>query len=69
MMKLEHTLTIALTKGRILRETLPLLAEVGIAPREDLNSSRKLIVATTVSNISLVTVSYTHLTLPTKRIV
>ena len=53
-MKLEHTLTIALTKGRILRETLPLLAEVGIAPREDLESSRKLIVATTVPNISLV---------------
>ena len=53
-MKLEHTLTIALTKGRILKETLPLLAEVGIAPREDLDSSRKLIVATTVPNISLV---------------
>ena len=48
MMKLEHTLTIALTKGRILKETLPLLAEVGIAPQEDLDSSRKLIVATTV---------------------
>ena len=42
-MKLEHKLTLALTKGRILRETLPLLAEVGIAPREDLDSSRKLI--------------------------
>ena len=53
-MKLEHTLTIALTKGRILKETLPLLAEVGIAPQEDLDSSRKLIVATTVPNISLV---------------
>ena len=54
VMKLEHTLTIALTKGRILKETLPLLAEVGIAPQEDLDSSRKLIVATTVPNISLV---------------
>ena len=53
-MKLEHTLTIALTKGRILKETLPLLAEVGIAPQEDLDSSRKLVVATTVHNISLV---------------
>jgi ATP phosphoribosyltransferase len=54
VMKLEHTLTIALTKGRILKETLPLLAEVGIAPQEDLDSSRKLIVATTAPNISLV---------------
>ena len=52
-MKLEHTLTIALTKGRILKETLPLMAEVGIAPQEDLDSSRKLIVATTVPNICL----------------
>lgn len=54
VMKLEHTLTIALTKGRILKETLPLLAEVGIAPQEDLDSSRKLIVATTVPNVNLV---------------
>ena len=54
VMKLEHTLTIALTKGRILKETLPLLAEVGITPQEDLDSSRKLIVATTVPNVSLV---------------
>ena len=36
-------LTIALTKGRILRETLPLLASAGIAPLEDVHSSRKLI--------------------------
>ena len=54
VMKLEHTLTIALTKGRILKETLPLLAEVGITPQEDLDSSRKLIVATTVPDVSLV---------------
>jgi ATP phosphoribosyltransferase len=53
-MKLHHDITIALTKGRILKETLPLLAAVGIEPREDLDVSRKLIVDTTVANISLV---------------
>ena len=53
-MKLHHDITIALTKGRILKETLPLLAAVGIEPREDLDASRKLIVDTTIANISLV---------------
>ena len=53
-MQLPHDITIALTKGRILKETLPLLAAVGIEPREDLDVSRKLIVDTTVANISLV---------------
>ena len=53
-MKLQHDITIALTKGRILKETLPMLAAVGIEPREDLDASRKLIVATTVPQISLV---------------
>ena len=53
-MQLQHDITIALTKGRILKETLPLLAAVGIEPREDLDVSRKLIVDTTVPNISLV---------------
>lgn len=47
-------LTIALTKGRILKETLPLLAEAGIAPLEDIASSRKLIFETTRPNVQLV---------------
>ncbi|MGD2172703.1 MAG: ATP phosphoribosyltransferase [Gammaproteobacteria bacterium] len=47
-------LTIALAKGRILDETLPLLARAGIEPDEDLASSRKLIVATNHENIRLV---------------
>jgi ATP phosphoribosyltransferase len=47
-------LTIALTKGRILKETLPLLAEAGIAPLEDIDSSRKLIFETTQSDVRLV---------------
>ena len=53
-MNIEHDITIALTKGRILKETLPLLASVGIKPQEDLAASRKLIVETTVPRISLV---------------
>jgi ATP phosphoribosyltransferase len=47
-------LTIALTKGRILKETLPLLAHAGIEPLEDVQSSRKLIFPTTVAGVSLV---------------
>jgi len=36
-------LTIALNKGRILKECLPLLRAAGIEPSEDMDSSRKLI--------------------------
>jgi len=47
-------LTIALTKGRILKETLPLFAEAGIAPLEDIATSRKLIFPTTQADVRLV---------------
>lgn len=40
------TLTIALAKGRILDETLPLFAHAGIVADEDPRTSRKLILAT-----------------------
>ena len=53
-MKIADPITIALTKGRILKETLPLLARVGIEPSEDLDASRKLIVPTTLANVHLV---------------
>ncbi len=39
-------ITLALTKGRILKETLPLLKAAGIAPDEDIFSSRKLVFST-----------------------
>ena len=39
-------LVIALNRGRILAECLPLLAEAGIEPDEDVRSSRKLIFPT-----------------------
>jgi ATP phosphoribosyltransferase len=48
---MSHTLTIALTKGRILEETLPLLAAADIRPLEDMEKSRKLVFETTQSNV------------------
>ena len=47
-------LTIALTKGRILRETLPLLARAGIEPLEDVGTSRKLVFETNHNDVQLV---------------
>lgn len=51
--KLMSQLTIALTKGRILKETLPLLAAAGIEPAEDISKSRKLAFATNKDNVRL----------------
>jgi ATP phosphoribosyltransferase len=48
------SLTIALAKGRILDETLPLLARAGIEPVDDLSSSRKLVFPTNETDIELV---------------
>lgn len=47
------SLTIALTKGRILGETLPLLAAAGIEPLEDISSSRKLTFETSSPDVKL----------------
>ena len=49
-------LTIALAKGRILDETLPLFAHAGIVPVEDPDTSRKLILPTNRPGISFVIV-------------
>ena len=42
----DDTLTLALAKGRIFEEALPLLAAAGIRPTDDPESSRKLVFAT-----------------------
>ena len=55
----ENALTIALSKGRIFEETLPLLAAAGIKPAEDPEKSRKLIIGTNHDNIRLVIVRAT----------
>lgn len=49
-------IVIALSKGRILKQTLPLLAAAGIVPNEDINDSRKLIFATSLPNVRLLVV-------------
>jgi len=56
---MSQTLTIALSKGRILDDTLPLLKEAGIEPTEDLEKSRKLIFPTTDPNVRLLIVRAT----------
>jgi ATP phosphoribosyltransferase len=46
-------LVIALTKGRILRETLPIFESAGIRPLEDIEKSRKLLFDTNVEGVKL----------------
>ncbi|RLJ63731.1 ATP phosphoribosyltransferase [Sulfurisoma sediminicola] len=49
-------ITIALSKGRIFEETLPLLAAAGIVPSENPESSRKLIIGTNRPDVRVVIV-------------
>jgi len=49
-------ITIALSKGRIFDETVPLLAQAGIRALEDPESSRKLILRTSRSDVRLIIV-------------
>ena len=50
------TITIALSKGRIFDETLPLLAAAGIDPVENPETSRKLIIETNQPQVRVVIV-------------
>lgn len=54
-----NRLTIALSKGRILKETLPLLAAAGIEPTEDIYTSRKLVFETNQPDIRLLVIRAT----------
>ena len=49
-------LTIALPKGRILEETLPLLARAGLEPAEDPGTSRRLIIGSSRPDVRFVVV-------------
>jgi ATP phosphoribosyltransferase len=49
-------ITIALSKGRIFEETLPLLAAAGIVPDEDPEKSRKLIIGANQPDVRLIIV-------------
>lgn len=53
------SLTLALSKGRIFEETLPLLKAAGIEVTEDPERSRKLILATTQPDVRVVLVRAT----------
>ncbi|EAT11081.1 ATP phosphoribosyltransferase [Bermanella marisrubri] len=55
----QQPLTIALSKGRILDDTLPLFEEAGIVPAEDIKKSRKLIFDTNHDHIKLVVIRAT----------
>ncbi len=52
-------ITIALSKGRIFQETLPLLEAAGIVPREDPEKSRKLIIGTNQADVRLIIIRAT----------
>ncbi|WP_447529037.1 MULTISPECIES: ATP phosphoribosyltransferase [unclassified Vreelandella] len=52
-------LILALSKGRILEETLPLLADAGITPAEDLSKSRKLLFDTNLPDVKFVVIRAT----------
>jgi len=56
---LNDMIKIALPKGRILKETLPLLAQIGIVPIDDLETSRKLILETHHPEVKLVIIRAT----------
>ncbi|WP_101757603.1 ATP phosphoribosyltransferase [Oceanicoccus sp. KOV_DT_Chl] len=53
---MDQEIIIALTKGRILKETLPLLAAAGIEPAEDISQSRKLIFETNQPDVRLLVI-------------
>lgn len=51
---MKNKLTIALAKGRVLTETLPLLAKMGISITDDIDTTRKLILNTNHEHIKAV---------------
>ena len=56
---MRNQITIALSKGRIYKETLPLLKAAGIEPKDDPETSRKLILDTNRDDVKLVIIRAT----------
>jgi len=56
---MNNGITIALSKGRIFKETLPLLEAAGITPKDDPEKSRKLILDTNHDDVKLVIIRAT----------
>ncbi|WP_457674378.1 ATP phosphoribosyltransferase [Thiolapillus sp.] len=58
-MEFNSPVTIALAKGRILKDTLPLLKHAGIELRDDPDTSRKLILDTSIDAVKVVLIRAT----------
>ncbi len=58
-MKFDSPITIALSKGRIFKQSLPLLAHAGIEPVDDPETSRKLILSTNHPQVKLLIIRAT----------
>ena len=58
-MKFDTPITIALSKGRIFNQSLPLLEHAGITPADDPETSRKLILDTNHEQVKLVIIRAT----------
>jgi ATP phosphoribosyltransferase len=58
-MQFDTAITIALSKGRIFKDTLPLLQQAGIEPADDPETSRKLILETNQPRVKLVLIRAT----------
>ena len=56
---MKDILTIAVSKGRIFKDTLPLLARAGIELRDDPETSRKLILDTNQADVKIVLIRAT----------
>src|SRR5437879_13141924 len=52
-------ITLALAKGRVLEEATPLLRRAGIVPTEDPDTTRRLIIGTSVPDLRVVVVRAT----------
>lgn len=56
---MNDNITIALSKGRILEQSLPLLKQIGIEPEEDPDTSRKLVFLTNDDSVRLIIIRAT----------
>ena len=56
---MSDVITIAVSKGRIFKETMPLLSTLGIRPVDDPETSRKLVLQTNHANIRIIIIRAT----------
>lgn len=54
-----NKITLAVSKGRILEETLPMLEAINMAPLEDIHTTRKLLIDTQNPNVRMVIIRAT----------